>query len=68
MQDEPANNSLTTPGLPRLIGLPWDASSSFLCGAAAAPPLIRAALHSPAGNPFAENGRDITGPGGLTDA
>ena len=37
-------------GSPRLIGLPYDASSSFLQGAAEAPPLIRAALHSPAWN------------------
>ena len=56
------------PGPPRLLGLPYDASSSFLRGAAAAPPLIRAALFSPAGNPFAENGREISGPTGLTDA
>jgi agmatinase len=41
---------------PKLIGIPYDASSSFLRGAAAAPPLIRAALHSPAGNNYTENG------------
>lgn len=57
-----------TPGPPRLIGLPWDGGSSFLRGAAAAPPAIRAALASPAGNSYAENGRDIAGPGGLGDA
>ena len=57
-----------SPGPPRLVGLPWDASSSFLRGAAAAPPAIRAALFSPAGNPFAENGRDLSGPAGLGDA
>jgi len=50
---------------PQLIGLPYDASSSFLRGAAAAPPLIRQALWSPAGNRFTENGADLKG---LTDA
>lgn len=45
---------------PKLIGIPYDASSSFLRGAAGAPPLIRAALHSPAGNPFTETGVDLS--------
>ncbi|MEO8680629.1 MAG: agmatinase [Vicinamibacterales bacterium] len=45
---------------PQLIGLPYDASSSFLRGCAGAPPLIRAALRSPAGNPFTETGVDLT--------
>ncbi len=45
---------------PQLLGLPFDASSSFLRGAAAAPPLIRAALRSPAGNSFTERGADLT--------
>jgi arginase len=46
--------------LPQLVGVPYDASSSFLRGSAAAPPLIRAALRSPAGNSFTENGADLT--------
>lgn len=50
---------------PQLIGLPYDASSSFLRGAAAAPPVIREALWSPAGNRYTENGADLAG---LTDA
>ena len=50
---------------PQLIGLPYDASSSFLRGSAAGPPLIRQALSSPAGNRFTENGADLAG---LTDA
>jgi len=50
---------------PQLIGLPYDASSSFLRGSAAAPPLIREALWSAAGNCFTENGADLKG---LTDA
>jgi arginase len=39
---------------PVVLGLPYDASSSFLRGAAAAPPLIRKALFSPASNAWAE--------------
>jgi arginase len=44
---------------PTLIGLPYDASSSFLRGAAAAPPHIRAALHSPSSNAWSESGLAI---------
>ena len=45
---------------PQLIGLPYDASSSFLRGSAAAPPLIRKAMWSPASNRFTETGADLT--------
>jgi len=45
--------------IPTLVGLPYDASSSFLRGAAAAPPLIRAALDSPATNRWSESGVEI---------
>jgi agmatinase len=55
-------------GRPCLLGLPYDASSSFLKGPAEAPPLIRAALHSPASNSWAYGLRDVLGPGGLADA
>lgn len=44
---------------PTLIGVPYDAGSSFLEGAADAPPLIRQALWSPAGNSWSEAGIDI---------
>ena len=53
---------------PRIIGLPYDASSSYLRGAAAAPPVIRSALHSPAGNSWTESLHDLSAPGVLTDA
>ncbi|HUQ87123.1 MAG TPA: agmatinase [Vicinamibacterales bacterium] len=46
--------------LPQLIGVPYDASSSFLRGSAAAPAPIRDALHSPAGNKFTERGADLS--------
>ncbi len=55
-------------GTPTLLGLPYDASSSFLKGTAAAPPLIRQALHSPAGNPWTETGVDLGAAGALGDA
>jgi agmatinase len=45
---------------PQLIGLPYDASSSYLRGSAAAPPLIRAALRSSAGNHYTERGADLS--------
>jgi agmatinase len=43
----------------RLIGLPTDSHSSFMRGAAAAPPLIRAALASDHGNQSAESGLEL---------
>jgi arginase len=45
--------------LPQLVGVPYDGSSSFRRGAAAAPPLIRAAMFSPAGNAITEHGADL---------
>jgi agmatinase len=46
--------------VPQLIGIPYDASSSFLRGSAAGPSLIRGALRSAAGNSFTERGRDLS--------
>lgn len=42
-----------------LLGVPWDAHSSFLRGPALAPPQIRAALHSGAMNLCDESGHDL---------
>ena len=53
---------------PRLIGLPYDASSSYLRGAAEAPPLIRAALRSSAGNMWTEDLHDLGAEDALSDA
>ena len=50
-----------------LIGVPWDASSSFLRGAADAPPAIRAALASPSSNAWSERGVDTSAAGVLED-
>lgn len=54
-------------GQPTLLGVPYDASSSFLRGAAGAPPKIRAALRSDSGNGFSESGIDILADGVLGD-
>jgi arginase len=54
--------------MPTLIGLPYDASSSFLRGAAAAPPLVRAALHSPASNAWSESGIEVVAGRDYADA
>jgi arginase len=51
-----------------LLGVPWDASSSFLRGAAAAPPLIRQALWSASSNAWNERGDDLAAAGVLEDA
>jgi agmatinase len=53
---------------PTLLGAPYDASSSYQRGAAGAPPRIRAALGSPAGNPWCEDLRDLSRPGAYDDA
>jgi arginase len=55
-------------GRPQLLGLPYDASSSFLRGSAAAPPRIREALWSPAVNSWTELGANLSGSSGLADA
>lgn len=54
--------------IPCLIGLPYDASSSFLRGPALAPPQIREALHSAAGHLWTEDLQDLGAEGGLQDA
>ena len=55
-------------GAPTLVGLPYDASSSFERGAAEGPFRIRAEIFSPAGNVFSEDLRDLSAPGALSDA
>ena len=51
-----------------LIGAPWDGSSSFQRGAAAAPAGIRQALWSPSSNSWNERGDDLSADGVLDDA
>lgn len=43
-----------------MLGVCYDGSSSYLRGSAAAPPLIRKALWSEAGNPWTEMGIDLS--------
>ncbi|MFN2446567.1 MAG: agmatinase [Vicinamibacterales bacterium] len=51
-----------------LVGLPWDASSSFQTGAAGAPARIRQALHSPSSNSWNERGQNALAPEVFDDA
>lgn len=51
-----------------LIGFPYDENSSFMKGAANAPPLIRAALRSDASNLWSEPGIDLGSDGIFFDA
>ncbi len=52
---------------PTLIGLPYDASSSFLRGPALAPARIREELHSSQSNGCSESGLRVIGGDGIAD-
>src|SRR5438552_9508224 len=54
--------------MPTLLGVPFDAASSWLRGAAAGPSTIRDALHSPATNPWSESLRNVVDESVLRDA
>jgi arginase len=56
------------PGTPVLLGIPFDANSSWLRGPAGAPPIIRVALHSVSANAWTETGIDLDQPGTYCDA
>ena len=58
----------TLGGTPTLIGLPYDASSSYQRGPADAPAAIREALWSPSANSWTELGVNIGAEGVITDA
>lgn len=51
-----------------IVGLPSDVNSSFVRGAALAPPLLRQALFSPSSNTSTESLLEISAPGILRDA
>ena len=55
-------------GPPTLLGIPFDANSSYLRGAAGAPPVIREALHCQASNMASETGVDLAVEGAFQDA
>lgn len=56
MRDRPTE---TAAGTPALLGIAFDANSSYMRGAAGAPAAIRSALHSSAGNYWTESGVDL---------
>ena len=56
------------PGTPVLLGIPFDANSSWLRGAAGAPPMIRVALTSDSSNAWTETGVDLSAEGAYCDA
>ncbi len=58
----------TLGGAPTLVGLPYDASSSYQRGPADAPAAIREALWSPSANSWSELGINVGAEGALTDA
>lgn len=55
-------------GPPTLLGVPFDANSSYLRGAAGAPPLIREALRCEASNMSTETGVDLGADGAFQEA
>ena len=55
-------------GAPTLLGVPFDKNSSFRRGSAAAPPLIRDALHCDSSNMWTELGVDVGAEGAYADA
>jgi agmatinase len=64
----PSPTPLRHPGRPTLVGVPYDASSSFLRGAADAPGRIREALRSPSANRWTEDLQELAGEGAVADA
>lgn len=62
---------MTTPtqakGIPALLGIPFDAHSSYLRGPALAPPLIRTAMNCDSSNLWSENGVNLATPGMFED-
>ncbi len=55
-------------GTPVLLGIPFDAHSSYLRGPAQAPPLIREAFHCDSSNSWTETGVNLGIPGTFADA
>ncbi len=55
-------------GTPVLLGIPFDANSSWLRGAAGAPPIIRVAFRSDSSNSWTETGIDLEAERAYKDA
>ena len=57
-----------SPGMPILVGVPFDGQSSYLRGAGDAPAKIREAMHCDASNDWTELGVDLGAAGAFDDA
>jgi len=64
----PFPTSAAKPGTPVILGIPFDANSSWLRGAAGAPPIIRVSFHSDSSNSWTETGIDLDAQGMYCDA
>ncbi|MFZ0800315.1 MAG: agmatinase [Terriglobales bacterium] len=56
------------PGTPVILGIPFDANSSWLRGPAGAPPIIRVSFNSISSNLWTETGVDLSPRGTYSDA
>ena len=66
--DRKESKKVYKPGTPVLVGVPFDANSSYLRGAAGAPTVIRSAFHSSSSNYWSELGVDLGAEGIYEDA
>jgi arginase len=66
--DRKESKKVYKPGTPVLVGVPFDANSSYLRGAAGAPAVIRSAFHSTSSNYWSELGVDLGAEGIYEDA
>jgi agmatinase len=63
-----ATPTAAKPGTPAILGIPFDANSSYLRGSAGAPSEIRSAMHSSSSNYWTELGVDLGVEGSFYDA
>jgi arginase len=68
VDDRKESKKMYKPGTPVLVGVPFDANSSYLRGAAGAPAVIRSAFHSSSSNYWSELGVDLGAEGIYEDA
>jgi arginase len=68
VDDRKESTKMYKPGTPVLVGVPFDANSSYLRGAAGAPAVIRSAFHSTSSNYWSELGVDLGAEGIYEDA
>jgi arginase len=68
VDDRKESKKMYKPGTPVLVGVPFDANSSYLRGAAGAPAVIRSAFHSSSSNYWSELGVDLGTEGIYEDA